>query len=275
METILTPGTIALFLDSLSERGRSGNTVRAYSADLHGLRAWTITQPSVPSTFEKIAATYLNQTRSTASPKTTTRRLSSFKSFAKFHGEVILADYIAPSPAKQEAHPIEEGISGVRTMIEMASTQWERALVSLTGLIGLRVSEARSIKPSNFDLTRGLSSITVTVRGKGDKTRVVPVSLEAWSALESRMAECISSDAMLVPVSDSGARRAFTRLGKEAGLCRRVASHDGRATVATTALNEGANIRVVQDILGHSSVTTTQLYTKVTMDQMREAVNFK
>lgn len=199
--------------------------------------------------------------------------MATFKEFAKTHGEAILVDYRAPKPAAPRPHPIDEGIQGIGAMLEAARNDAERALVALTGLCGLRVSEARSVRPSMFDI-RNPERITLTVRGKGDKERVVPVSADAWMAMQAAYVSAYSRDLTLVPLSDSGARKAFTRIGKEAGLSRRVASHDGRATLATAALNNGANIRTVQEILGHSNVSTTQVYTGVTLDSMREAVTF-
>ena len=184
-----------------------------------------------------------------------------------------MEDYRPPRAQKSQPHPISEGIAGVEAMIEAAESPAERALVALTGLCALRVSEARSVKCADFDIS-DLTRVSVTVRGKGDKQRTVPVSARAWEAVQYAFIQAHNSGAYLVPLSDSGARRAFSRIGRKAGLARPVASHDGRATLATAALNGGANIRVVQEILGHASVTTTQVYTGVSNDSMREAVTF-
>ena len=73
-------------------------------------------------------------------------------------------------------------------------------------------------------------------------------------------------------MQDRGARNAIKNLGKRSGLRREVASHDLRATFATDLLNRGVNIRIVQELLGHSSVETTQIYTATTLEAMREAV---
>lgn len=273
MEMILSSASIEQFLKSLSERGRSGNTVRAYENDLNGLLRWTRTSGAGSSTFEKQCAAYLNQTRATASPKTTKRRLATFRQFGKFHNRLVLVDYRPPTPAKPTPHPISEGVNGIHAMIEHAKKKWQAALVAGIGLLGMRVSEARTLTCDSFDLSRGMDGLSVTVVGKGDKRRTIPVGAAAWKAIEPAYIEAAASlSRRLVPVSDRTARQAFKDLGKAAGLTRDVASHDGRATLATHALNSGANIRVVQEILGHASVETTQLYTGVEMDQMREAI---
>lgn len=114
----------------------------------------------------------------------------------------------------------------------------------------------------------------LTVYGKGDKVRYVPVSGRAWSAVMSAVVECIENDDLLCPISDRAARSLVTRLGRVAGLAHEIASHDLRATFATIIQMETKDIRVVQELLGHASITTTQIYTETQMDAMKKAVEF-
>jgi site-specific recombinase XerD len=119
-----------------------------------------------------------------------------------------------------------------------------------------------------------LENMLVEIRGKGDKTRTVPLSTEAWNNVVSAYAMAATTiDHRLVTYQDRFARQAVTNLGNRV-LHRKVSSHDLRATFATAAMDAGANLRTVQELLGHASSETTELYTAVRMDQMRKAVLF-
>lgn len=267
----LTPESIGMLRDSLFVKGKSSLTVNAYSADLTGLLNWIRTSKPTCQSLEVAASLYLNETRNSVAPKTTLRRITSFRCYGKLFGEpAFLAEYSGPIPARPKPHPIPEGIEAIRRMIDYTAHPHVRALIAMMGLIGLRVSEARSIRPENFNT----SDMTLTVRGKGDKSRTVPVSDEAWAAIQDAFFEAVRDGGPLVNLSDSAARRAYTAAGKRASVSRHTSSHDARATLATAALNNGANIRVVQEILGHASVTSTEVYTGVTEKQMRTGLTF-
>lgn len=270
MVTTLTPESIGQYQKSLSEKGRSGQTIRAYVADLNGLLTWSQSSALEFRTFEELASQFLNQARKTQAPKTINRKLATFRSYGKYYGEAVLVDYSAPKPGKQHPHPLPEGVSGIDRMIEQAKTDDEKAIAVLCGLVTLRVSEAREVRPSHFDLSTGKP--VLTVRGKGDKVRYVPVGQKAWNILQPMYLRLAAADMKFVLLSDSGARRAWSRLGRNAELGRHTSSHDGRATGATAMLDRGANIRVVQEILGHASLETTQVYTGVNMRDMQKAV---
>jgi site-specific recombinase XerD len=155
-------------------------------------------------------------------------------------------------------------------MAQCAKNNRQQALVGLTGLCGLRVSEALSVRPSNIDF----NSMLLTVRGKGDKTRVVPISPDAWLLLCRATVEALPSNREIVSYKDRFARSILTDLAKRAQLRRHVASHDMRATFATEGHNKMPNLRVIQELLGHSSSSNTEVYTGVSVDQMREAADF-
>lgn len=156
-------------------------------------------------------------------------------------------------------------------MIEAAKNAQQAALVGLCGYVGLRVGEALSIRTDDIDM----SSMLLTVRGKGDKTRTVPVSDRAWSSISSAYVVALGAeDRRLVRYADRFARQIITNLGTRAGLSRPVKSHDLRATFGTEVFNKSLNLRAVQDLLGHSNSSTTEVYTGVSMDTMRSAVEF-
>ena len=268
--THLSHDSIVKFRSSLLGKGRSTETVRAYAADLTGLLEWSLSQKSLPVEFEAMAALYLNATRTSTAPKTTCRRLTTFRSYSRWAGyPAVLMEYTPPKPKKGNPHPLPGGIDAARRMIEWSYSTETRALTTLLNLLALRISEARSIRPSHFILEKGREGIRL--RGKGDVEAVIPLSDEAWEHLRPRYFECLQTDAPLVGLSDSGARRAFQRIAKFCNIEGKVASHDGRATVATTILEKTGNVRLAQEMLRHANVTTTQLYTQVGQAQLREA----
>jgi site-specific recombinase XerD len=272
--TTLTVESIDSLRSSLSARGRSPLTVKAYCGDLMTFLAEAGESNPLQVTmedFEELGMAWLNLNREIVSPKTTGRRLTSLRAFARFAGEPsMFSDYIAPIPARGQPHPLPEGLDGVLRLLAVTKNQKQRALIALCALCGCRVSEALSIREQDFDLIEML----LTIRGKGDKFRVVPVSEAAWSILaesvtRARVTGCTEP---IVGLKDRFARRIITELGERAGLKRRISSHDLRATFATEVYNKTLDIRVVQELLGHSSSQTTETYTAKTMNEMRRAV---
>ena len=154
-------------------------------------------------------------------------------------------------------------------LIEIATNERYKALIAFCGLEGCRVAEALAVKPCDFDL----DEMELTIRGKGDKTRIVPVSTAAWDVLQIPVTRAfVSGGCEVVGLKDRFARRVITDLGKRAGLRRPISSHDLRATFATEVYNRTLDIRLVQELLGHSSSQTTELYTGVQRAAMRKAV---
>lgn len=180
----------------------------------------------------------------------------------------MMRDYSAPSPAKSQPHPLPEGMEGVRRLIDVARNDQQRALIALCGMLGCRVAEALSVHPSDFNT----GEMLLTIRGKGDKTRVVPISSMAWQVLAMPVTRAMCEGRGVIDYKDRFARRVITDLGVKAGLKRHISSHDLRATFATAVYDKTLDLRVTQELLGHSSSQTTELYTGVTADSMRKAV---
>ena len=272
MVTTLTVASIEQYLSSLTARGRSENTVRAYSTDLREFLA-AMTSPITKKNFDQKATLWLNENRTTWAPKTTGRRMTTLRSFArwvKWPAE-NLNEYRAPVPGRAMPHPIPEGIAGVIRMIETGKNERQRALVALCGLCGLRVSEALDVTPVCFDVPNRM----LTVRGKGDKTRIITVSETAWNFIQPAVIDAVLAGGPEMPIvhyEDRFARQAIQSMAQRAGLARTVSSHDLRATFATAVYDKTKDIRVTQELLGHSSSQTTEGYTGVTNDTMRGAV---
>jgi site-specific recombinase XerD len=272
-ETTLTLGAIERYLQWCIARGRSQNTVKAYGSDLKAFLAAAGDKGKVsPEEYEELAMSWLNMTRQQVSPKTTARRLTSLRGYAKWGNfGPVLDDYIAPTPARSLPHPLPEGEDGLERMIRAAKNPQQVALVTLGGYVGCRISESLSVTLHNLDL----ASRTLLIRGKGDKERLVPLSDKAVIHLQESIIEAVTRPGYkLIGYQDRFARQVIKNLGLRAKLQREVASHDLRATYATIILSRTNNIRLVQELLGHASVATTEIYTGISMSDMREAVNF-
>jgi site-specific recombinase XerD len=268
---MLTRDSIDDFLSYAVSRGASRATERAYRADLLQARAYRF-GPSNETTdwleTENRLADLLNYLRRNQAPKTIQRKLGTFRSWAKWQGIVILSDYVSPTPAPPQPHPIPEGIDGVLGMIQrIRRNPRHRALCALTGLMGLRVDEAVRVIPYDFDL----HEMELRVRGKGDKVRIVPVSETAWSHITKAYDLAVENNTTIIRLGNRGARAAITRHAKNAGLSRHVSSHDMRATFATAGYEKTKDLRAVQELLGHADAKTTQAYTGVSRAARRAA----
>jgi len=157
------------------------------------------------------------------------------------------------------------------------------ALVELLYATGGRVSEIISIKISDISKLGESDTLAIRLQGKGGKERIVPVgkfaqqSLDQYlvrvrpSLLKERRSDALFLNVRGTRLSRQSAWSIVDAAAKRAGLVEHVTPHSLRHSFATHLLDGGADIRVVQELLGHSSVTTTQIYTLVTIDRLRES----
>jgi integrase/recombinase XerD len=188
-----------------------------------------------------------------------------------------------PSPAKRlpKALPLAD----VEAILEAAGAAGttlalrDRALLEVLYGTGARISEAVGLDVDDLDVTDG----TVLLRGKGGKERLVPVGRFALDAVEAylvrgrpelvaagRGTPALFLNARGGRLSRQSAWSVLVRAADRAGVTRDVSPHTLRHSFATHLLDGGADVRVVQELLGHASVTTTQVYTLVTVDNLRE-----
>ena len=143
----------------------------------------------------------------------------------------------------------------------------DRAILETLFSTGLRVSELVSLKRDEIDFNRGEFS----VRGKGSKIRVVFLSKIAIDAIRSYLDKRTDVEPELFPLTTRTVQRIVRKYAIRAGIIgKKVSPHSLRHSYATDLLRNGADIRSVQAMLGHASVTTTQIYTHVTDKQLRE-----
>jgi len=188
-----------------------------------------------------------------------------------------------PAPAKRLPKALP--LSDVEAILEAAGSPGttlalrDRALLEVLYGTGARISEAVGLDVDDLDLTDG----TVLLRGKGSKERLVPVgsfAREAVSAYLVRGRPELAAAGHGTPalflnarggrLSRQSAWSVLVKAAERAGVSADVSPHTMRHSFATHLLDGGADVRVVQELLGHASVTTTQVYTLVTVDNLRE-----
>jgi len=274
-------GYIEAFLRSLAvEKNVSAHTVRAYRKDLSDFASYC---PNPPEKIEliDIRGFVATQTTDGKSKTTVARRLAALRSFFTF---LYREGRISVNPARLVATPktpkhlpsflsvddafglVEEpegiGLLPVR----------DRALLELLYSSGLRVSEVAGLNVDDLNIREGL----VKVLGKGKKERIVPVGGKALDALKAYLIERLlfrkkklgeSADVALflnksgTRLTDRQIRRIVVKYARATGIEGQIGPHTLRHTFATHLLTGGADLRVIQELLGHSSLSTTQKYT--------------
>jgi integrase/recombinase XerD len=275
------------------ERGLSPATIRAYRADLADFAAGegaAGTWAAGPDAARRHLAARTKRGRPAdpgLAPTSLRRRAASIRGFYRFaFGDGLIDRDIAAHldlPRQPRLLPETLTIAEVDALLEAAPDLRARALLELLYAAGLRVSEALGLDREDLSTDGGF----VRVIGKGDKERLVPVGdialdwLARWEA-EGRPA--LLALAHVAPLrggplflGDRGGRlarqQAFAIVkaaARTAGLPAAVSPHTLRHSFATHLLEGGADLRIVQELLGHASISTTQLYTHVTGERVRE-----
>src|ERR1700752_2925400 len=281
---------VSRFLDAVwMERGLSPNTLAAYRADLTALARW-LPERSVPlmrTSRLDLQEFIASRVRGGARPRSTARQLSSFRRFFRYY---MREGAIKEDPTAQIAMPkigrslpkslTEEGVEAVLGAPEIADPlgHRDRSMLEVLYATGLRVSELVNLKSSQVNMNQGVLRIV----GKGDRDRLIPLGEEAVSWLQKfisgpRLEILLERQTeYLFPTrrGDRMTRQAFwhiiKRYAQKAGVQKALSPHTLRHAFATHLLNHGADLRVVQMLLGHSDLSTTQIYTHVARERMKE-----
>ena len=294
--------TVAAFLHHLAvERGSARNTLRAYATDLEryaahlaaaGVEDLADVRECHVTAFV-VALRTPGPDRPALAASSTTRALAAVRGLHRFaaHDGVVADDVtraVAP-PAQPRRLPRTLTIDEVDQLLagrpgDDPAALRDRALLELLYSTGARISEAVGIDLDDLDER----ARTVLLRGKGGRERLVPVGRPALAAVEAyrvrgrpvlaangRGAAPSARGALLLNargarLSRQSAFHVLRAAAETAGVARAVSPHTLRHCFATHLLAGGADVRVVQELLGHASVTTTQLYTHVTVDALRE-----
>jgi integrase/recombinase XerD len=275
------------------ERGLSPATIKAYRADLADFAAGEDVAASWAAGPEPARRHLAARTRRGRpadpglAPTSLRRRAASIRGFYRFaYGDGLIERDVAAHldlPRQPRLLPETLTVAEVEALLEAAPDLRSRALLELLYAAGLRVSEALGLDREDLSTDGGF----VRVIGKGDKERLVPVGdialdwLARWRA-DARPA--LLAIAHVAPArggplfhGDRGGRlarqQAFAIVkatARAAGLPEAVSPHTLRHSFATHLLEGGADLRIVQELLGHASISTTQLYTHVTGERVRE-----
>ncbi|MEE3853499.1 site-specific tyrosine recombinase XerD [Gordonia sp. LSe1-13] len=298
MPTETVADQVTRYLDHLTvERGAATNTVNSYRRDLGRYEQYLVarsiggldevTTDDVREFLVELRRGDSDAGLAPLADSSIARTLVSVRGFHKFAAaEGVVAADVAhevrpPRPARRlpKSLPIDE----VLAILESAGTDEhprglrDRALLELLYSCGARITEAISLDIDDFDT----DARAVRLRGKGGKERVVPVGGPAIAAIEAylvrgrpalvRRAEpALFLNARGGRLSRQSAWQVLVDAARRAGLDKAVSPHTLRHSFATHLLDGGADVRVVQELLGHASVTTTQVYTLVTVNTMRE-----
>ena len=281
------------------ERGLAPNSLAAYRRDLSRYASFLRARGAVPSDVgESMVAAYVTSLeelpdddgRPRLAPSSIARALVAVRSFHRFCasegllpadpsedvGAPRVPQGIPKALAEDEVEALLGAVSG-----DDARGQRDRAILETLYATGIRISELVGLDVGDLELDDAI----VRVLGKGQRERVVPIGRSARSALHAylsdgrsvlRLARTSSASADAVFLNARGGRLTrqgcwgiVRQVGARVGLADRLSPHVLRHSCATHMLDRGADIRVVQELLGHASVSTTQVYTKVSPERLR------
>jgi integrase/recombinase XerD len=281
------------------ERGLSNNTLAAYGRDLQRFNAFLIKRDIKVQNFDESNArefvSYIDSQKLALS--TSNRIVSTLRSFYAF----LERDHNLVNPMKDILSrkiplrlPMALTISQMTSLIDASHRTDEivslrdKAILEILYSSGARVSEVVGMNLADiYEMdSEGAQIRTLKLRGKGGKERIVPMGSFSVKALDDYLVQVrpmllskgvkSKSDALFLNqrgtrISRQSTWQLVVNSAKRAGLSEGISPHVFRHSFATHLLDGGADIRVVQELLGHASVTTTQIYTLITIDKIRES----
>lgn len=288
--TAIKDPAIEQFIDALwMERGLADNSLNAYRSDLQKLSQWleTAKKRSLLSADKADLLAYLGvMIEQGKKPRSSARVLSCMRQFYQY---ALRENLVASDPSSQLESPAlgrplpkslsEAEVEALLKAPDDASAEGlrDRAMLELLYATGLRVSELIGLRPDQLSLAQGV----VRVIGKGGKERLVPLGDEAhyWinnylrDARPELLHEKPGNFLFVTRRGDGMSRQAFWyRIKKHAqvaGINKPLSPHTVRHAFATHLVNHGADLRVVQMLLGHSDLSTTQIYTHVARERLK------
>jgi site-specific recombinase XerD len=287
----ISPGweaTLAAFQRELARRGSSRHTLRAYGGDLAELAEWATARGRGPASlaYRDLRAYAAALSARGLARASVARKLAAVRTL---HDHLARSGEAAENPAellplpkKAARLPRILGPDEIARLLDRVPASdplqvRDRAMLELTYACGLRAEEVINLDADAPDF----ESETLRVTGKGRKTRIVPMGEPAQRALErylshARPALVTDPDqpALFLSrrgrrLSSSDVRRRLDRWVREAAVAGHVSPHTLRHSFATHMLEGGADLRSIQELLGHSSVSTTQVYTRVEPGRLR------
>jgi integrase/recombinase XerD len=297
MQALNFDSTVSSFLNHLTiERGLSSNTLAAYKRDLAKFGQF-LDGADLEKVTPELIVKFQSELKESGLSVTSINRIdSTIRSFFKH----ALSEYGLPNPtlemlpsSAKRRLPKALSYESIISMINAAYREGEpvtlrdQTMMELLYSSGARVSELIGINLGDLNIVESDEGpiTTLKLRGKGSKERIVPLGSFATKAIDDYVvrvrpglaAKTSKTNAALFLNSRGGritrqsAWNMVLRAAQDAGITEHVSPHVFRHSYATHLLDGGADIRVVQELLGHASVTTTQIYTLITIDKVRES----
>ncbi len=266
------------------ERGLADNTILAYRSDLYSLNEF-IFNLSIDE-ISQISRIHLNMyikklRDNNYTPRSITREIATIKGFFKW---LNINEYIVHNPSLAIEQPklpkrLPKVLSmkEINTLLDSNMSKMEKTILELLYAAGLRVSELTNIQIQNIDLNTKF----IRCRGKGSKERIVPIGQKACNSLKNYLKERnfliqkYNLNTKFFFIKENGKRLSrqdvyvfIKNLGKN--INKEISPHTIRHSFATHLLENGADLRVVQELLGHSDVATTQLYTHISKKRLKD-----
>ena len=273
------------FLDYIQfERGYSIETVNAYTKDLIALEQFMTSEHLTLDSMKYVnTRALMNELYdSNYSRLTVSRMISCYRSFYNF---LINRSILDDNPFNQLVHPkktkklptffYDEEMASIFNSLEPSHRFYERdlAILEVMYATGLRVSELTSLKIEDVHLDIGFIKVT----GKGNKERIIPIGEYAIEAIKTYIdVRSHLTESILFlnyrgePLTPRGLRYILNRIVEKAVGVYEIHPHKIRHTFATHLLNQGADMRTVQTLLGHVNLSTTGIYTHVTKEKLKE-----
>ena len=290
MKQVVDDAIVERFIDALwMERGLSQNTLSAYRSDLSKFAIWlnmntgrTLEQAQRLDLLDYLA----DQSKRSKKPRSTARLLSCMR---QFYQHALREGWVKVDPSSRIDAPklgrplpkslTEEEVEALLDAPDLKTPEGfrDRAMLEVLYATGLRVSELVGLRLEQVGLAQGV----VRVVGKGDKERLVPLGEDAvdWldrflkSARSELLQEQFCNEIFPTRRGAGMTRQAFwyriKKHAQTAGITKHISPHTMRHAFATHLLNHGADLRVVQMLLGHSDLSTTQIYTHVAQERLK------
>ncbi|TNF26815.1 MAG: site-specific tyrosine recombinase XerD [Bacteroidetes bacterium] len=276
------------------ERSLSSNTVEAYLRDIHHLQAFAEQELRIDSptemTTDKLRAFVQRIADIGLSATTQSRMVSGIRSFYKY---LLLEDLITLNPSELLETPrvgrklpetlSNEEVEAMIDKVDLSKSEGERNRAILETLYGsgLRVSELTELKISNIYFNEGFMRII----GKGNKERLVPLggmaakriqtylnTVRNHSVIKKGAEDHVFLNRLGAPLSRVMIFNIVREAARNAGIRKDISPHTLRHSFATELVQRGADLRAVQDMLGHESITTTEIYTHLDRDYLRSNI---
>ncbi|MDP4158703.1 MAG: tyrosine recombinase XerC [Bacillota bacterium] len=286
---MLVDEALSLFAGHLYSQNRSDLTVVAYQTDLSQFFQFTAIEQGVKPEALAVDMIDVYIVRSFLgalaehglSRKSMARKLAALRSLFKFlcRQEILVANPVqrvaSPKLGRKLPHFLYlnqvEGLLKASDCSKLLGSR-DQVIMELLYGSGLRVSELVGLNRENIDLENGL----IRVLGKGNKERVIPVTNHAIKAIERYLEMRSDNDSVLLlnykgtRLSDRSIRRILNKLVTKVSLEQHVHPHMLRHSFATHLLDGGADLRSVQELLGHQKLSSTQIYTHLTRERIKE-----